>query len=280
MYFEGETWTDVFKTANDTINTVKKWLDQHLLTLNIQKTQYITFSINNTGQPQNTYTIKIHETKCNAVHCSCSELKRVKSIRYLGVIIDNHLKWDEHIKLTATRIRQTGFKIKQLRSILNPSLLRQVYFSLVQSIVQYGILAWGGTFETYIKILTRAIRMILKIAMNRPWRYPSDLLFPEFDVPTVKILYVQELLIFAHKNLPSLPQITHHYSTRHRIQNNIYITRIHKQIQKHSPDYFAVKLYNQIPLQIKLINDSKRYKKETRKWIRSLTTQQIENLFM
>ena len=105
LYFEGETWTDVFKTANDTINTVKKWLDQHLLTLNIQKTQYITFSINNTGQPQNTYTIKIHETKCNAVHCSCSELKRVKSIRYLGVIIDNHLKWDEHIKLTATRIR-------------------------------------------------------------------------------------------------------------------------------------------------------------------------------
>ena len=43
ILFQGSNWEDVYKTAEEGLMRIAKWLDMNLLTLNINKTKYIAF---------------------------------------------------------------------------------------------------------------------------------------------------------------------------------------------------------------------------------------------
>lgn len=45
LIFKANKWAEVFYQAQKSIYNVKKWLYDHLLTLNIEETKYFTFSI-------------------------------------------------------------------------------------------------------------------------------------------------------------------------------------------------------------------------------------------
>lgn len=70
-------------------------------------------------QPTN-ISLKIHSSDCNSVQaCPCPSLEKTKSIKYLGVIIDQHLRWREHVAHVAKRIRSLMPKFYLLRDILS-----------------------------------------------------------------------------------------------------------------------------------------------------------------
>ncbi|KAG8299984.1 hypothetical protein J6590_087770 [Homalodisca vitripennis] len=56
----------------------------------------------------------------------------------------------------------------------------------VQSILQYGIIAWGGAFKTIIDPLNVIQKSILKAALNKPKRFSSNELFIESDILTIR----------------------------------------------------------------------------------------------
>lgn len=278
LYWEGDTWDEIYTRANETLKTIKLWLDNNKLSLNTQKTIYIPFSIYATGQPNSIHTITIHKTECHHMQCNCELIQRVDSTKYLGVIIDKHLRWDEHGIITAKRIRKTAYKFKELRSVLNPDILRTVYFSLVHSIVQYGILAWGGTHEGHIDCIAKAQKLILKIAFKKPWRYPSDQLFADANVPTLHSIYLLNLFKYAHKNRFSFHTINHEHNTRHRELSTIYPDRVHKSIYKHSPTYQSIKIFNKLPIHIQHINNIATFKTAVTRWLQEQTNEIINGL--
>lgn len=69
----------------------------NLLLLNITKTKFMTFSSRSAHLPQTTKII-IHEPDCLMNPCKCiNSVNRSDSVKYLGVYIDQHMKWDMHI---------------------------------------------------------------------------------------------------------------------------------------------------------------------------------------
>ena len=278
LLFEGDSWEDIYTNATNTLYTVKQWLDKHKLTLNTEKTVYIPFSINEIRQPSGDLYIKLHTHTCNRTPCMCPKIERVRFLKYLGIILDCNLKWNEHANLTKKRIRVTAYKFKQLRNILPLPLLRQVYFSLVQSIAQYSILAWGGTFKIYTELIEKAMKIILKVILNKPWRYPSELLYTEFNVPTITLTYAKELLLHAYKNTHTNTQPDHQHQTRLRERQNLYPPRIHKTLYKHSPHYLSTKLYNATPIHTRNTPNIKQYKKVIILWLNTLPSAQLYDL--
>jgi len=95
-----------------------------------------------------TYFDTLHNQACKHDDCDCHIITKTDTYRYLGVTIDQHLRWDKHAQLTATRIRKTLYKFRRLRLIMDKDTSRQMHYAIVLSIVQYGILAWGGACET------------------------------------------------------------------------------------------------------------------------------------
>ena len=68
----------------------------------------------------------------------------MKKVIFLGVIIDDKLKWDAHISHLETRLLSSITMIKRIRKFIPRRFDSQLYYSLFQSHLVFGISAWGG----------------------------------------------------------------------------------------------------------------------------------------
>ena len=74
----------------------------------------------------------------------CDIIKKTNNIKYLGIIFDQHMKWDIQIQNLIIKMRKLNHFYINAKKILDKPLLRMVYFAMTQSLLQYGITAWGG----------------------------------------------------------------------------------------------------------------------------------------
>lgn len=102
LFFSGESWHDVFLSAQRGLNVVGEWLRHNILTLNIDKTKYVTFAFRVDLLPSDDQMLYVHSCT-NADQCSCPSLTRTKEIKYLGVVIDQTLSFKPHIDTLVVR---------------------------------------------------------------------------------------------------------------------------------------------------------------------------------
>ena len=66
-----------------------------------------------------------------------------KSVKYRGVVLDEHLHWNEQISQLKVKLNCTTGILSKLRYNTNPSVLKIIYHSLFGSRVLYGSHLWG-----------------------------------------------------------------------------------------------------------------------------------------
>lgn len=201
ILFTGRSWEDVKSKTEVGLLTVSQWLQNNLLTLNTSKTKYLCFHINNSTNPDN-FTLKIHNCKLGSQannSCQCNTIERTRSIRYLGVIIDDKLNWSDQIQTLVSRVRKLLHLFKRIRSVANQAIIKSIYYALCQSIICYCIDTWGGTHKTTLIKLERAQRAALKVLFSKPYRFPTTKLYQEIKVLTVRQLFVLKTILRFHK---------------------------------------------------------------------------------
>ncbi|CAG9137934.1 unnamed protein product [Plutella xylostella] len=168
VIFHGHSWEDVVALAELGMRRIATWLQCNLLTLNATKTKYLAFHITERTAPTKTINIKIHQCSRDRAGspCNCPQLERVSYLKYLGVVLDDRLVWDKQIEAVRGRIRKLTFCFKQLKMIANKDLIRLTYTALVQSILTYCIVVWGGAGVSYMIAAERAQRFVLKITLE------------------------------------------------------------------------------------------------------------------
>ncbi|KAE9522329.1 hypothetical protein AGLY_017275 [Aphis glycines] len=139
LFFEGETWTEVENKANAGQVLVNNWYAKNSLMLNKEKSVDIPFALSSFNKPDQ-MIIKLHNNNCKISNVTdiCNPnrryLSRVVSTKYLGVIFDEHLKWETRVEM-------------ELRTVLDTPSLKIVYFALIQSILMYGLIVWGSAYN-------------------------------------------------------------------------------------------------------------------------------------
>ena len=88
----------------------------------------------------------------------------VNNTKFLGVIIDNKLKWLDHITFIKNKISKSIWIINKIRKFLNKKTLRNLYYTFVYPYLIYCIEIWGNTHDSYlstlIKLQKKAVRII------------------------------------------------------------------------------------------------------------------------
>lgn len=261
LIFTGDCWEDVANKAEEGLYKVKCWLGKNLLTLNKEKTKYIAFSPNITGQPQ--FNSLIFHINCNRTNCRCSTyIHQTSEIKYLGIIIDSHLRWDKHIIYTYNRLKKLIHKFYQLRSILSKKVLIITYKALVESVLQYGIIAWGGTYTTTLNILHIVQKHIIKVMLFKNKFYSTSLLFPEARLLDVGGLYIVKVLKFYYLNPKLQIKVTHTHDTRAQKSESLNIPNTKNTLNQKSIKYIGPKLFNSIPVEFKRINNYNLFSKK------------------
>ena len=54
------------------------------------------------------YNIKIYKPNCSfPLDCVCPNISKVNSVKYLGIVIDHHLKWNQHTMSLCNKLRES-----------------------------------------------------------------------------------------------------------------------------------------------------------------------------
>lgn len=279
LIFTARTWAQAFEAAQAGFYKVSRWLSNNLLSLNVEKTKFLTFCIKSPkGLDHSRYKIFAHNHELNDLNCDCPRIERSPNIRYLGVILDDKLNFRAHIANLSGRVRKLIYVFKHLRHVAEPLVLKSVYYALCQSLLGYCILTWGGSSKTILINLERAQRAVLKVCTFKPYRFSTKDLYQFCEVLTVRQLFIRQIILRQHAASRELVQSS--ASTRHRRVNIIPCGITCKTSFGQKFYYFLGRyLYNKINNNLEV--DATSYydcKTKVTNWLLQLTYEETENL--
>jgi len=114
-------------------------------------------------------------------------------------MVDQHLKWDVHLSQLTTRSRKLIYLFVKLRSVLPMKVMKIVYYALAQSLLQYGIVGWGGAYTNVLKPVKTIQNLILKIILKKNRMYSTRLAFLEFSVLPIRQIYLKHIILYYKK---------------------------------------------------------------------------------
>lgn len=267
------TWEETFATANSIINLIYNWINCNLLSLNLNKTAYLTFSNNSRSQPSDLLDIRVFSHTCPQLQlpCTCDFyiLKKQTSSKYLGVTIDYGLKWSYHVENLVTKLRKMLYIFYRIRNILNFQLIKQIYTALVESLLTYGIIGWGGIMETHLQPLTIIQKYILKLIINKPRRYSSELTYLDSHSLNIQQLYIKIMSKFIYKRRHSMQTVNVSYlnTKSNSITPLMTVPFRFKLVGQKHVDFLGPKIFNTLPAAMKLAPNMISFKKMLNIWL-------------
>ena len=108
----------MIKVVNRELRSVTKLLDVNNLSLNIDKTNYIIFHSSSVSIPSDAI-IKIGK----------KHIKRVKFVKFLGLLLDEHLSWKYHLSELSKKLARTCGIFFKIRNLLPLDVLLMAEFT-------------------------------------------------------------------------------------------------------------------------------------------------------
>lgn len=119
--------TDSITAYQQSITHFTQWCTDNFLELNVSKTKEMVFH-NSHSPPPGLVPTSIHN----------EGVEQVNHFKYLGLIIDNKLTFEQHITNIHKRSQQRLYVIRKLRALsVAPHLLSLLYSSIIQPILLY-----------------------------------------------------------------------------------------------------------------------------------------------
>lgn len=125
------------------VDRVVEWTHMNDLQFNVSKCSIITFS-------------RAKSPLCHNYQLKGSQLKRVSSVRDLGVNLDNRLHFRGHvIDICKKAFKSLGFILRQTKSFTNMHAVRTLYDALVRSHLEFNSAVWAPHEVKYSQMVER-----------------------------------------------------------------------------------------------------------------------------
>ena len=114
-------------------------------------------------------------------------------MKYLGILIDNHLTWKPHIDLdyVTTKISKTIGVIARLWHFVSQSTLLNLYRSLIFPYLSYGLIAWGQASKSNLN-------KVLMPCSFSPVQRSFSSFFVSSNILPIELLYFETVSVFMH----------------------------------------------------------------------------------
>lgn len=84
-------------------------------------------------------------------------------MKFLGIIVDEHLTWKDHIDYVTLKIIRICGILRRIHFFLNKSTLKLLYYSLIYPCLHYGNIVWANNYPTQLEKLFKLQKKILRI---------------------------------------------------------------------------------------------------------------------
>ena len=155
-------------------------------------------------------------------------IEKCTSYKYLGIVIDDKLKWDKHINYICKKVSKACGALAKVRHYASFDLLKEIYYALLYPYVRYGISTWGNatqsTLSPLITLNHRAARIMTFAPFGRIDINPVLNYLDILDVSDISFLESAKLFYKTKNGLIPINlgqyfefrnvNTTHHYNLR------------------------------------------------------------------
>ena len=187
-------------------------------------------------------------------------IEQVNNFKYLGIIFDNSLKFNEHIDKTCNKISRTIGFIRQIKQYLPKKVLVMLYNGLILPHIDYGLVIWGKSCQFLIIKLQRLQNRYARLVLNADFFTPHTTLLGKLKWQSISQRVDYQFCLFMFKVINGLapeylrgllsfrtPQI----QTRYALNAPLFIPRPKTEYMKKSFQYHGPFLWNKLPFIIR-----------------------------
>ena len=133
-----------------------------------------------------------------------NDIDLVKETKYLGLMIDDNLKWESNVKYTQKKISRAIGLLKHAKHNVQEGTLRNMYLSIVQPNFSYCCSVWGCCRATKLNTLQKLQNRTARIVTGSPFDTPAAPLLQRLGWPSIEKLINQENCTMMYKSLNDL----------------------------------------------------------------------------
>ena len=137
---------ELFNEIKGELDLLSSWMRQNKLSLNAEKSEFMLI-----GHPKQLNKAKDFPD----LEVEDQKLCRAQKTKYLGVIIDESMNWEEQLKTVKRKIKNGLGAMFKLKNILSQKQLATVYRALIESRLRYCSVIWGCLSNTKLESLQR-----------------------------------------------------------------------------------------------------------------------------
>lgn len=266
--------TALHKLISEDLISISNWFKDNLLVLNGSKTKILFFN-----------DFRIDLKNFPNLFINDSKISIVSEMKYLGLIIDSNLTWNNHINSLIKKLSPYVGVFRRISFLCGNDVKKILYYSFFYSNITYLLTVWSGTKKENIsklKIIQNKCIRNLFFNQYRVGNISTNDLFNEHNILEFENIINLEMCINFYKihkkylkcdiNL-ELNSNYHNYATR---QSH----KVHKIKNKNKYGVFSfvnrgISTFNVIPSPIKKAKNVNQFKKK----IKSLLyNKQLSNL--
>jgi hypothetical protein len=259
LYYSCKNTTNLERVINTELSKISEWLAANRLSLNVGKSKLLFYTNKNRDILKN-IVIKINN----------EQLKEVDHAKYLGVIMDNKLNWNVHISNIKMRLSKGISMLAKIRHYIPESALRSLYFTFVNSHIDYNLINWGTASPTSLETLSSKTRKAIRIISFKDKDEPALPLFKQHSIlPLDKSLKFKQAFFMWKLSNELLPSsLTNGFRT---VRNQISIKHNRLDSLSNHITFAGPRIWQNLPNNIK----DKAFSNSFRK---SLRTHLLNNL--
>ena len=174
------------------MKNLTNWLNANKILLNIKKAELVIFKHKN------------KKLKCPIkIKLSRKRLYPSKSVKYLGLKIDENLNWKVQTHDTARKLNRVNAMLYNIRNYVSFNTLKAIYFPIFDSHINYAKDIWGQNPNFKLRVTTLQ-KKALRIINNQPKNSPSGPLFKQNNILKFEDRILIGNIIFISKSINNL----------------------------------------------------------------------------
>ena len=248
VFIRGASVAGIVPALNAELQKVDSWLCSNKLSLNLEKTVYMV------------HTNKL-DSYNSRVTIRNTDICKVDSAKFLGIIVDDKLKFKNHVSEICSKMSKTCGVLRRLASIVPSQVLRSIYLSLVYPYIVYGVEVWGDCCKTKLnRLCSIQDRCVKLLGSNIPGslenKYtllgllPYENVYEYFTILKIfQYFILQKSNHFQNRILSC--QVPHQINTRFKSQNCLNLPFYHLSSCQSAFLYNSITLWNKTPIYLR-----------------------------
>lgn len=247
IYSSHKSIAVLLQNLNVDLKNVSDWCSRNCLHINPTKTTFVIFHSPLSKVPPVVLTM------------GDNEIPVTNSARFLGVTLDEHLKYNIHVHSLMHKVSFGIHVIIKSRNYFERPIIRSLYHSFIHSHLSYCVSSWANTYFCHLDSLQRLQNQAIRLMTFSNVFTPSKPLYQNLNILPLSELLKQKLSLFIFRLKrcgTSIPAYSNEFFvntniTRFSSNDNLLLPAARTNYAKLTALFSGISIWNSLPYEIK-----------------------------